>query len=288
MQDAARRVAVAGLALVVGGLVACGGSPASPAPQPTPPDGAEVLLRLDTEQALPPQAGFGDPSAIVITLDGRALAWGAVPAIFPGPAVMPMLQRQVTPAGWARIVELARGSGLLVGQGVIGEIAPGSTIVRLSIVADGKLHQVSAANTFPGCLSDPCQGPPGSAEALSGFLSRLSELETFLGDDLGAEQPYVPEGYAVLVVAVPENDGLPQQAIEWPFPEGFAGFGLPLADGSGFRCGTVTGTDATAFAGILAHASQITPWRDPVDGSLHGLTVRPLLPGDGDPCRGMV
>jgi hypothetical protein len=35
-------------------------------------------------------------------------------------------------------------------------------------------------------------------------------------------------------------------------------------------------------------STQISPWRDPADGSIHGLVVRPLLPGDGDPCAGLV
>ena len=33
-------------------------------------------------------------------------------------------------------------------------------------------------------------------------------------------------------------------------------------------------------------ATQITKWRDPADGSFHGLTVRPLLPGRRRPLRG--
>jgi hypothetical protein len=243
---------------------------------------------LWTEQAVPPQATFAEPPQVVITLDGRALTWGAIDAIFPGPAVTPIVQRQMTPGGWVRIVELARASGLLLGQGVIGEVAPGETIVRLSIVADGTLHEVGVSNRWPGCLADPCEGPPGSPQAFFGFGSRLLDLETFLGDDLGQDEPYVPAAYAVLVGVVPDDEGLSQQVIEWPFAGGFDAFGKPSADGSGLRCGTLTGEDAATFAGSLARANQLSPWRDPVDASLHGLTVRPVLPGDGDPCQGIV
>lgn len=98
----------------------------------------------------------------------------------------------------------------------------------------------------------------------------------------------MPGGYAVLVGAVPDAQGLPQPAIEWPLAGGFQGFGKPFADGSGFRCGTATGADADALRDLFTAATQITRWLDPTDGSMHGLTVKPLLPGDGDPCQGLV
>jgi len=92
----------------------------------------------------------------------------------------------------------------------------------------------------------------------------------------------------VLVGLAPDDQGLPQPPIAWPLAAGFAGFGKPLADGSGGRCGVLTGDDAAALAALFNGATQITKWRDPVDASFHGLTVRALLPGDGDPCAGLV
>jgi hypothetical protein len=69
---------------------------------------------------------------------------------------------------------------------------------------------------------------------------------------------------------------------------GFGAFGKPLADGTGGRCGTITGADVGLVRPAFTAATQITPWRDPVEGSEHGLVVRPLLPGDADPCEGLV
>ena len=269
-------------------LEACGGSAPTPAPQSTPPDGAAFLLRLETEQALPPRERFASTPAIVITLDGRALTAGPVPAIFPGPLVGPLVQRQLSAAGWRKVVESARAAGLLSGIGQIGEVAPGETVLRLRIVADGQTYDVSVSNRFPGCLTEPCQGPPGSPQAFFGFGSRLFDLGKFLGPDVGPEAPFVPEGYGVIVGPVADDQGLPQPPIDWPFAGGFAAFGKPFADGTGFRCGTVTGDDAAPLRDALDVANQITPWRDTVDGSFHGLIVRPILPGDGDPCAGLV
>lgn len=279
---------VLALQLTAALLGACGASSSSqaPTPVPTPPEGAAFLLRAETEQAVPPLARFGERPALVITLDGRVLTSGAVPAIFPGPLVGPIVQRQLTQAGWTRIVEGARTSGLLTDGPPIGDLAQGETVLLLQIVADGRLHVVTGSNRAAGCLSDPCQGPPGTLAAFQGYVGRLMDL-TWLATDVGAEAPYLPVGYGVVVGPVPDDQGLAKPPIDWPFGEGFDAFGEPFADGSGFRCGAVTGDDAATLRAALEEATQTTPWRDPRDGSLHGLTVRPLLPGDGDPCAGL-
>ena len=69
---------------------------------------------------------------------------------------------------------------------------------------------------------------------------------------------------------------------------GFAAFGQALADDSPRRCGLVEGADAGRLRPVLQAATQLTSLRDPVDGTVHGLTGRPLLPGDGNPCDALV
>ena len=88
-------------------LGACGASSSSQATDARAdlrPRALHSSCESETEQAVPPLARFGETPAIVITLDGRVLTGGAVPAIFPGPLVGPIVQRQLTPAGWTRIV----------------------------------------------------------------------------------------------------------------------------------------------------------------------------------------
>jgi hypothetical protein len=271
-------------------LGACGGSAGSPSPtaDPGPPEGAEFLLRVETEQAIPPLARFGWMPAIVITLDGLALTGGAVPAIFPGPLFGPIVQREITPAGWDKVVAAARAAGLLGGPIDLGGRQPGAEQTRLRIVADGRLHDVVGSNVAAPCLTEPCQGPPGTSAALQGFVGNVMDLSSLLGADVGPEARYVPAGYAIVVGPPPDDQGLAQPAMDWPFAAGFDAFGKPFADGSGFRCGTVVGEDAATLRPILEAATQITAFRDPVDGSLRGLTVRPILPGDGDLCRAFV
>lgn len=281
------------LALIAPMLAACGGAaPATPSPQPDPPANARVRLRLTAVQALPPAATFAWLPQLVITLDGRVLSGGAVPAIFPGPLVTPVLERQLSAAGWSRLVDAARAAGLLGLNPDFtgGEMPPGSQVTRLELVADGRLYDLRGdASRQIVCIQAPCVAPPGTPEAFAGFVNTLTDISSIVGpENLGPEQQHQPAGYAVIVGAVPDDQGLPQRQVAWPLPAGFASFGKPLRDGSGGRCGSVTGADLGLVRPAFTAATQLTPWLDPADGSLHGLVVRPLLPGDRDACEGLV
>jgi hypothetical protein len=273
-------------------LAACGGSAASPSPEPSVPPEAKILLRVTTQQALPPSATFGSLPWVVITLEGKILSGGAVPAIFPGPLVMPVIERQLSAAGWAKVVAAARAAGLLNGARDFsgGGIAPGGISARLEIAADGKVYSLTGdPNRIMVCVTTPCVPEPGSPEAFGGFISQLQNPDSWLAADLGKQGIYEPAAYGLIVGPPPANDsGLDQPGMTWPIRAGFAGFGKPLADGSGRRCGTVSGADADAVRGVLTAANQLTKWQDPADGAIYGLTVAPVLPGDGDPCAGLV
>lgn len=285
------RLRFVSLPLAAALLAACAGSAASPSPEPTPPEVAQFRLRVTAVKALPPPAIFGWMPSVVITLDGRFLMGAAVAAIFPGPLVGPVVERQLTPNGWNRIVAAAREAGLLGGVRDFtgGAMPPGSMASRLEIVADGRVYDLLGdASRIMVCVQAPCNPQPGSPEAFGGFVSRLSDIGSFLGGDIGPESMHAPAGYAILVGPAPNDQGLAQPPMAWPFEGGFAAFGKALAHGSGGRCGTVTGEEAAALRPAITAATSITKWRDPATGSFHGLTARPLLPGDGDPCEGLV
>jgi hypothetical protein len=279
--------------LLVALIAACGGPAVSPSPQPDPPADAKVRLRVTAVQALPPPSTFTWLPWIVITLDGRVLSGGAVPAIFPGPLVNPIVERQLSATGWNRIVEAARAAGLLGAARDFtgGQMPPGSQVTRLEIVADGAVRELigDVSRTF-NCITTPCVPPPGTPEAFAAFVNSLGDLASITGPgELGPEKIHEPAGFAVLVnPGRPDDQGVPQPAVAWPLPGGFAAFGKPLQDGRGGRCGLVTGADVGLVRPVFASATQITPFRDPTDDSLVGLVVRPLLPGDGDPCEGLV
>ena len=267
-------------------------SPTPPGPEPTPPADAAVLLRVTQVQALPPPATFSWMPMVVITLDGKVLSGGAVPAIFPGPLVGPIVERQLSASGWNKVVAAARAAGLLSGAGDFtgGQLPPGSQATRLEIVADGKVFVLTGdSSRVMQCITAPCVPQPGTPEAFGGFVNGLTDLASMVGQaELGPEGMHAPAAYAVLVGDPPDDQGLAQPPLPWPLEGGLAAFGKARADGSGGRCGIATGTDASTLRAAFAVANQLTPWRDSTDGSLHGLVVRPVLPGDGDPCEGLV
>ena len=272
-------------------LAGCSGGAANPTPEPTPPADAPFLLRVTQVQALPPTETFDWLPQIVVTLDGRVLTGGAVPAIFPGPLVNPIVEQQLTPAGWTQIVAAARAAGLLSGPRDFtgGQMPPGSAATRLQIVADGQIYDLTGdQGRVMQCITTPCDPQPGSPEAFGGFIGRFFDLGSWLPGQVGASRIHVPAGYALIVGPPPDQQGLEQPIIDWPLAGGFPSLGKATADGTGRRCATITGDDLVALRPALTAANQLTRWKDPTDGSLHGLQVRPLLPGDGDPCEGLV
>lgn len=280
------------LLLVVFLVAACGAGPdstAAPPDEPTPviappsPDAAGgYWLRAKTFQAIPPVNLFAVPPTAVITGDGLYLVQGAVPAIFPGPLVMPLFGRQVSDAGRAQILAWADELGLLSGQtdftgddGLAGGITG-----QIELIVDGR--QVVLTGLPDVAAPDP---EPGSPEAFGELWRRIADLPQQLPDELGAEATYTPTAYALLVGPPPEpQDGLTSTIADWPLETPLATFGGPVQGGS-YRCGLVEGEDAATLRPALEQANQMTQWvQDPETSATFGVTVRPIVTGE-NPCR---
>ena len=114
------------VALATTMLAACGGSTPSPSPEPPAPGDARALLRVTFEQAI--------HSTVRLAASHRHHArWaGPVrrrrPGDLPRSPRQPIVERRLSPAGWAKIVAVARDAGLLSGATDFtgGELAPGS------------------------------------------------------------------------------------------------------------------------------------------------------------------
>ena len=288
-------------ALVAVGLIvaACGSAASSPSvrPSPTPADGstqpaAGFRLRVTTVQALPPRELFTWTPTILITDDLVAVHGGAITLIFPGPLVTPLLGTPLTEDAWAKIVAEARAAGLLSGESDFtgGALPPGAAAGRLQLVVDGRTYDLTGdPNRVTFCGDVPCQADPGTPEAFATFLSLLGNLPGWIGEGFGAPSPWTPGAYALLVGPPPQDDqNLAAAPLPWPFAVGAAEFGKPLTGEPDLRCGTVSGAEAAAFAAVLGTATQLTTWRDPDVANPVGFTVRPLLPGDDDPCAPLV
>ncbi|TAK03097.1 MAG: hypothetical protein EPO36_00030 [Chloroflexota bacterium] len=281
-------------------LVAAGcGAAASPSPQPspTPPDHSTepatgFRLRVTTVQALPPLATFSWTPGVVITDDLVAIQGGAVPLIFPGPLVTPLVGAQLTGEAWAKIVSEAEAAGLLSGKADFtgGALAPGAAAGRLELVVEGRTYDLTGdPSRVAFCGETLCRPDPGTPEAFATFLSLLGDLPGWLGAGVGAQRPWTPSAYAFLIGPPPPDDqGLAVAPIPWPFQTGAADIGRPLRGDPDTRCARIEGAEAAAFAMVVANATALTSWRDAALADPVGLTVRPLLPGDDDPCAPLV
>jgi hypothetical protein len=303
-----RRLAGLPTSIAVAALVvACGG--ASPTPSPAPvsqvpgasepaasssPGDVGAVIRASWTQALPPRALFGNLPALVVTDDGRVLVPGPVAEIYPGPLVAPIVERPISPAGVAALLQAAKDAGILRSGGDFtgGALPPGAAAGRLQIVVDGVSYDLvgDTSAAVPCDAASSCPQPvPGTPAAFATFWYRLLDLGSWLAPDLGAEREHVPSAYAVIVGPPPEPwpGAVP---VVWPVADpALDMFGTPVRGEPSTRCGTADGDLAAALRPLFAGATQLTRFvATPSASATHGLTVRPLLPGDEDPCANIV
>jgi hypothetical protein len=280
-------------------VAACTGGLPAPTPSASTPSASSAAssaagpagywLRMTTTQAIPPLNQFSAAPPLVIDGQGVAVVSAPVPAIYPGPLVVPLSGRAVSDAGRATILQEARDLGLLAGQtdfrGTSNQLAGGIT-GHIELTVDGQRVTLTGdPSAHIECITTPCDPPPGSPAAFGELWRRLSDLPSWLGADLGPESPYVPDGYSILVGPPPAPDPVLAQApADWPLSQPLATFGTPVANGTA-RCGTVRGADADALRPAFAAANALTPWvQDLSTNATFGLTVRPLV-DDEDACR---
>jgi hypothetical protein len=283
------------LAVLVGACTAAGGgSSTPPSDQPNPagieyPTGHDdLVIRLRFV------GGFAPPSAHVLDLpvvsiygDGTVLIPGAVPAIYPGPALPNLQQATITPAGMQVLLEAARDAGLLGPDAHydLGGIMDASSSV-FTVNANGRIHTISAYALFESGGREPqdAGADPAVAEArakLLVFQNQLTNLEALLGPEVGEATPYVPTSLQLLVTngAPVDEQALGQEPIEWPLATPLATFGETMPSLiMGERCGVVSASDTDALLPLFQQANTLTPWTD--DGGVFGIAVRPMLPGE--------
>lgn len=291
--------------LVAALLAACGGgssptpAPATPAATPTPapsstPGGVGFVIRASWTQALPPRALFLNLPVLVVTADGRVLTQGPVLEIYPGPLVAPIVERTISPMGVAALLQAARDLGILRPDVDFtgGTLRPGAAAARLQLVVDGVAYDL--VGTSDGAVVCPagasCPDPaPGTPAAFATFWYRLLDLAGWLGPQLGVEQVHQPASFAIIVGPPPEPWPGATPIVWPPLDPALDAFGRPVRGEVSTRCGTASGDLAAALRPLFARATQLTPFVATAAASAtHGLTVRPLLPGDEDPCANIV
>lgn len=226
------------LPLVAVALVACGDdapvddaagtlppveTPATGAPPATSgrsydvPTGADdVVISVVNEGGfVPVDLVFTRTPTALVTGDGRAIANGPVPAIYPGPLLPNLLERSISEAGVQHLVAEADRLGLLAGvdyprNDVIADAS--DTVVTITV--DGETYEHRAYALGLDDETDPAR------VALAEFVAAMSDLPATVGDGaLGPEQTF--ESAAYLIQATPSDPATLDVDIEptivpWP------------------------------------------------------------------------
>jgi hypothetical protein len=266
------------------------------------PGGAELILSVANRGGFVPVEFVASalPSFTLLG-DGRVITSGAVPLIFPGPALPPLQVRQLTEAGIQEVLRQVASTNLfrqnLELRGAEGVIADAGDTV-FTVNADGQeiVLTVYALGTFG--LDPAMPVPPGVTAAeieahrvLTELNNRLTTLDQWLPDDAwagGGWLPYEPEALRLFVrdaTGEPvEGAGGPEDVHEWPGNGDPASFGAEDPTfGNGTRCGVVEGDEAAAWFEELSASTQITRWTTDGDDRW-AVIVRPLLPHEEPAC----
>jgi hypothetical protein len=247
--------------------------PTDPAGPGAPADGdATLVVSVEVVGAFTtPEAGFRQLPTQVVYEDGTTASQGAVMAIYPGPAVLPVVRGELAEADVARVREAAVEAGLTGEDLDVGEppVADAGT-TRITVVVDGTEHVTEVPSlgfdeVGPGVDED-------QAEARGRVRTFLDELDRLV---VGAETSdwLAVDRYRVMALEPLEGDELDVEPnrLDWP---------LEQAPAMG-ECTAVTGEDAVALEGVLDRATEITVWTGP-DGETFRAAVRPVLPHEPD------
>ena len=265
----------------VGNDAAAAPGPAGSSAAPLP--GADdVVLRAET------YGGFVPASLIVGRLpmvsvygDGRVIAEGPVPAIYPAPA-LPNLQVQTIPPELVReLVREGLAAGVKTGTDYGRPGVADAPFTRVTVTADGVTQSVAAEALGEAQSTDPnlTAAQRAARTRLSAYVKKLTSLSSTPG--MSPPVAYRPATVAVLARPWAGNGGgEPAPATKaWTGPKLPGGYLNPDIK---MGCVVVTGAQKDAVLADARTATQITPWTAGYDKFL--ITFRPLLPDEARGC----
>jgi hypothetical protein len=253
-------------------LVGCGTkvTPGPPVTRDHAP--ADLVLRIDPLPGYGPEEWWYTHLPIISVYgDGRVITAGAMPAIFPGPALPPLLIQQIPTSDVRGLAERARAAGVGSNADLGHPRVVDAGSMRFTLLTDAGLVQTTAYAL--GDFDDPNFTAPQRA-ARQALQDLVDELRRPLPGP--AQVPYTPTGVAVIAQPWqdPGDPALPNPpAVAWPGP---ALPGRYLTERLG--CAIATGATADAVIAAATRANARTPWS--YGAQRWTLTLRPLLPDE--------
>ncbi len=155
---------------------------------------------------VPQGYNIAGPPGIVVTADGHVYQAGAMVAIYPGPMLMPIDARTITPAGIQRLLHAAEAAGLFAtapnyDEVEIGVTDAGTTELTITTAAGTVVHSATALGMSPDGSGKEVTP---ERERLRAFVESLNVLESVVGvENLTRPTGFVPTEYRM--VAFPAN-----------------------------------------------------------------------------------
>jgi hypothetical protein len=245
---------------------------------PTAP--SKVVLRVTVGGGfVAPQTNLRALPSFTLYGDGTVIVPGAVPQIFPGPAIAPLVRRTLSERQVQALLVRAREAGLLapgaIDYGDMGSVGV-SDAPTTSLVVTAGGRQVNRQAYALGIGAGAGRLSARQVKARQALARFIATLPVKLA---GAR--YVPHAIAVYVGRSPSPAPAGAGRVVWPLSSDLATAGKPAANGLAYRCITVGGTGVKALLAKLRSANEQSRWT--VRGRpnrTYELIARPLLPDE--------
>jgi hypothetical protein len=237
------------------------------------PGANDLVLRTETYGGfVAPALVLGRFPQISVYGDGRVISQGAVPAIYPGPALPNVQQSMITPELVRQLVREGLAAGVRNGTDLGQPAVADAPSTRVTVVSGGG-KQVVTINALSEAPSNDRRLSTEQRDArakIAGYVKKLAALPK-------NTTAYQPTALAVFAApwAKPAAGPVPP-AKAWPGPA-LPGPDVDPATRAG--CVAVTGAQTPKVLAAAKGANALTPWT--TGSSKWKIVFRPLLPDEG-------
>jgi hypothetical protein len=243
-----------------------------------PTRATDVVIRVSSGGGfVPVQVNLRALPSFTLYGDGTLIVPGAVPQIFPGPAIAPLVRSKLSERQVQALLQRAQAAGLLargtIDYGDMGSVGV-SDMPTTTLTVNAHGRQVQRAAYALGVTGHGGRMPAAQTRARHALARFIAQLPHGLR---GAR--FAPHAIAAYVGPFPGAPPTGSGRVRWPLASDLAHAGKPVSSGLAYRCITVGGKDARMLLAVLRTANDQSRWiARPGATTVYQLIARPLLP----------